>query len=287
MSGQEAHPDVQSVAEFRAGLVDGQRAAWLAEHLARCQRCGSVPARLDGVTAMLAAAPRPTMPADVTRRLTDVLAAEAAGRAAVTHRESAASQHAGAQPSAVESDRMPTSRNGSARRWGGRRRFAMPRLLLPVAVAACLLLAGGGILLSRIGGPAQGVSSAGSGARPHVGHSTTGFKSSLGTLQPNRVGIRFHNTGTNYQPGTLRAQVSDQIASGANGPATSGAGNSPSSLQTCVSAVTGASQPVFVDSARYQGRPAVIIATSSDVWVASPTCDTRHPHVIAHQRLSG
>lgn len=271
MTGQEAHPDEQTVAEFRDGLVHGQRAAWLAEHLARCPRCGTVPARLDEVTAMLAAAPAPAMPADVTRRLTDVLAAEAAGRAAAAVRDGATS--------------VEGSHRGPARRRGPRRRFTMPKLLIPVAVAACLLLAGGGIFLTKLGGVSPSVGSSSSKASPRPSVVMPGAQGPIRTSQ-GVSGTRTQDSGTNYEPATLRAQVRSQIAH-STGVVGNGAGSSVAAPQGCEYQVTHGVRPVFVDTARYQGKPAVIIATSTSVWVVAPACDSSHPRVIAHQLLAG
>src|SRR5690242_16313147 len=75
--GQMAHLDAEVLAEFRAGLIAGRRGAKITAHLTGCDRCTALDDQLAGVSALLAAVPRPAMPDSVARRLDAVLAAEA------------------------------------------------------------------------------------------------------------------------------------------------------------------------------------------------------------------
>jgi hypothetical protein len=55
--------------------------------------------------------------------------------------------------------------------------------------------------------------------------------------------------------------------------------------------VTSDSEPALVDSARYQGHPAMIIALShvgkqiSQAWVVGPACSASDTDILAHVTL--
>jgi len=75
-----AHPSLTELAEAAEGLLDDARSAEVQAHLAGCSRCQGNAAELRAVSATLAAAPAPTMPAEVAARLDRVLAGEAVHR---------------------------------------------------------------------------------------------------------------------------------------------------------------------------------------------------------------
>src|SRR5262249_27728355 len=174
MSGQR-HPDTEALADYRAGLIGGFRRRRLAAHVAGCAQCASVSEQLDAVGTMLASVPAPAVPDEVERRVAAALAAEATARQA--EGTGTARQAAGTAPQGEGSG--PARRAGGAARGGvppgpggGRRRrpggapepaggpgpggggAGPPRRFRPVMtlvpVAACLLLAGFGYLLSNI-----------------------------------------------------------------------------------------------------------------------------------------
>jgi hypothetical protein len=74
------HPSLTELAEAAEGLLDDARAAELQAHLAWCSRCQGNAAELRAVSATLATAPTPAMPADVAARLDRVLAGETVRR---------------------------------------------------------------------------------------------------------------------------------------------------------------------------------------------------------------
>jgi Putative zinc-finger len=78
----KGHADAETLAAFREGLLSRRRAARVSAHLAACPRCAESDARLAGITALLASAPAPPMPAGLSARIEAALAAEAAARAA-------------------------------------------------------------------------------------------------------------------------------------------------------------------------------------------------------------
>jgi anti-sigma factor RsiW len=80
-SAASAHPSLIELAEAAEGLLDDARSAEVRAHLAWCPRCQGSAAELKAVTATLATAPPPVMPAEVAARLDRVLAGEVERRA--------------------------------------------------------------------------------------------------------------------------------------------------------------------------------------------------------------
>lgn len=71
-----ACPDVGTLADLHAGLLDDSTAAELREHVGGCAACQSVLEALDATVASLAALPAVQMPAHVAARLDHALAVE-------------------------------------------------------------------------------------------------------------------------------------------------------------------------------------------------------------------
>ncbi len=253
MSGRTPHLDIEVLAEYRAGLIAGRRGAALAAHLADCDRCAALDSDLAEVSAVLAAVPPPTLPADLANRLDMALAAE------VAERES-------------HSERAVVARSGPRRTdgWlGWNRRFL--RVLVP---AAAVVLAGVGFGLSQVGG--SPVSTAASAPAPsaipaastvHAPHGSVRAGAVEGTTFP------FAVSDTNYTRATLRKQIEAAVRASATVPYAQVA---PQQVRACVPHVTGGAVPVLVQSAHYQGQPATVIVvhttTGDMVWVMSPRC---------------
>ena len=72
-----ACPDVDTLADYQAGVLDEQTAAEIAAHVAADPRCQQVLAALDATVAQLRSMPPVTMPDDVVQRIHAALAAEA------------------------------------------------------------------------------------------------------------------------------------------------------------------------------------------------------------------
>src|SRR5205823_89213 len=66
------------------GLLSRRRAAQVSAHLAACTQCAESDRGLAGITALLASAPAPPLPAGLSARIEAALAAEAAARAAAS-----------------------------------------------------------------------------------------------------------------------------------------------------------------------------------------------------------
>jgi hypothetical protein len=263
------HPDAETIAAYQAGAL----ARWrlfrrrrVAAHLAGCRVCAATARRLTTVTAVLAAAHHPTMPANVAERLTEVLAA---------------------QPTP---DSRLTTHGRSTRLLapsGGRR----PRLV-PVGVVVVILgvLGVGGYFLGQTQ-PSAGVSSSsatrsatrsgtdqsGGGVRmnpEHVGaqESTPGGQQS---------GYRVVASGTDYLPATLPAQVGQEMNDAALGKVAA-----PSALAGCVANVAAGSLVRFVDVAKYRGKRAWVIAASGRAWVTGTSCSATETDLLVTVALA-
>ncbi|SEP84592.1 zf-HC2 domain-containing protein [Microlunatus flavus] len=81
------HPSRDTLADAAEGLLEPAEAATVDAHVAGCADCRAELAAFSEVSTVLAAAPSPTMPADVAARLAAVLATEQAARevSAVLH----------------------------------------------------------------------------------------------------------------------------------------------------------------------------------------------------------
>jgi hypothetical protein len=272
---KERHPDTDDLAEFHAGLVTGRRGARIAGHLASCERCTALGRQLADVSALLAAVPAPAMPPSVAHRLDTVLASEVANKNYP--------ERAGADGSPETGSRPRRPRNQ------GFRLMAL-RVLAPVAV---VLLAAGGYGLSRLAsGPSSHESAASSAGTPSSGvrveaPATGGRVPRAGAaplpeqtgqprakpqfMSPHRFTVVISNT--DYRRGTLRQQLEAELRASASArPAQA----PPAQLMACVRLVTSDANPVYVESARFEGRPATIIVawknTGAVAWVAGAGC---------------
>jgi hypothetical protein len=70
----EPHPELDTLADLDAGLLEGSDAERIAGHVAGCARCGHVMAALGGVRADLRTLSAPPLPAAVAARLDATLA---------------------------------------------------------------------------------------------------------------------------------------------------------------------------------------------------------------------
>jgi hypothetical protein len=270
------------------GGVRTWRARRVAAHIAACPSCSALGRQLGQVTAVLAAVPPPPLPGDIARRLDAALAAEVAARVA----SGSALPEAGvpaAVPSGSSVRREPVVPGGQRwRRPPGSPRWRVPRPA-PVlaALALCLVLAGGGYLISQSGGTSSVSTSSAAGqtaqAPHHMSAAAGAMPDQVGPAGPRPAGpsYRVRSTNTDYLPATLRAQAQSELS-------TPPAGNSPSyALQACVIKVAGNDTPSFVDLARYQGRPATIIVARDHAWVTSWGCNATQHGVLDSVSLSG
>jgi hypothetical protein len=294
MSRHSAHVDVSVLAELSAGIIGGRRAARLHAHLAGCPRCARVSAGLSEVGVLLASVPSAAMPAAVTRRLSAAIAEEAAARSATA---GSPVRLAGQKPF-----------RRAERAGGGRPRN---RLTGPVAVrgfaaaAAVCLVAAGGYMVVQLTSPGRSGPTLPPGASggihygiqtgpgpyhvaPSPGHAIPG------SAQP---AFQVITSGTDYHPAALSAQVETELGKvgkiGADTRSGVPVGHQPTAQQDgCALLITSGVKPALVDSARYQGRPATVIALASgggqpgQAWVVGPTCSANKGDILTHVRLA-
>lgn len=262
-----AHLEYEILAELAEGLLDDEPAAAATAHLESCAECRDRSAELAEVSRLLAEVPVPPMPAELAGRIDAAIAAEAAATSSVPSLE--------------------------ARR--GRR-----HLRILSAAAAAIVVAGGGTMVARTvmnssitseaskaqsAAPAQQQddrSAAGTGAEVASPNSAPEVRSGATGDQYAIAG-----SGTDYRERTLGAQVAAELRSGGH-KVSPPAESSVQRLTACVRRIAPNRQPLLVDVAGYEGRPATIIALPSDaagrmdIWVVGPACSATTSDVIEH-----
>jgi hypothetical protein len=306
-----SHPDADTLAACREGLLGRRRSARIRAHLARCSRCASLDHELAAVTSLLASAPAPKIPDELAARLDTVLAAESAARA---RGESPAADGipataggipatAGATTGAADGGSGPAGQAGPRpsrpRSTRPARPWRVTALRAASVTAALLVIAGGGYGVSRLlqGGnsaenpPVSGGSHSLPSAAPgvhvprHGGNSAPG-PPGAGLMIPSG-GVSLVHSGTDYQPGQLTAQAEAVLA---RGPAQSGGQSTspvPTTLAGCVRLLAGLARPILADEASYGGQPATIIIRApagtrpGHVWVVVPGCSAAGRRLIS------
>jgi hypothetical protein len=289
------HIDPETLAAFREELLPRRKAGRVAAHLAECPRCAGLDAQLAGLPTLLAHTPAPPMPDALTARIEAALAAEAATRSAqapagIPGTEAAAgtsASPAGAREAGAR-DARPRSAVGAARgdrrQWGGAGR-SRRALRIAFAAAAVVVIAGGGLGVSRLflGGPAvNGASSSASGSGSPTRAPAAGPVQGAAPRNPSQganpagsppggehaasgslAGYPEVASGTNYRAGTLKAQVRATLIKfqGRKPPHLSGTVSPApfSRMALCLAGVMKGQRPRLVDVAQYEGRPATVV----------------------------
>lgn len=298
MRRHSAHVDADVLAELSAGLIVGRRATRIHAHLAGCERCAGVMARLSAVSVLLSAVPSPAMPESVTARLSSALAEEAAARSGTAAFP--------ARPAGRKAFNHDPERGR-----GIRSRLAWRGLAGPVAArafaaaaAACVLAAGGYTVmqLTTHGPIAPSRPRAGGGTHlmPGYGPMSHAPKGGLttpapahtvsaapGTLLPSFTVVR---SGTDFRPAHLAAQIESVLAR--TGPGGTEHVSSTTE-EDCVYGVTGGTRPSLVDEARYDGQPATVIALApsatqlGQAWIVGPRCSAEMNDILQRVQLPG
>jgi len=276
------HPDIDVLAEFRAGLITGRRGARITAHLAGCDRCTALDDQLAGVSVLLASVPAPAMPDRVAQRLDTALAAE------VARRDNAERvQGDGASESPVP------------RRPDGHRGFRLLSLRVLAPVAAVVVLAAGGYGLSRLVGPAsQTTASAAAGsasraATPASAPSTAGSAKSAGRANVPAAGPARITPGMVVVTSTMnfsRARLAQQVrAALLVSPAPGSTRAATAQLRGCVLGLIGDHPPERVESVRFEGKPAILVVARTGAgdtaWIASSDCSAANHHPLASTSL--
>ncbi|MDQ2811772.1 MAG: hypothetical protein M3Z75_07805 [Actinomycetota bacterium] len=282
MTGQPSHPDADVLAEFRAGLVTGRRAAMITAHLAGCARCTGLADELAGVSALLAAVPAPAMPDRVTQRLDTVLAAE------VAHRS--------------DSERARGNRPHDAatrRRWAGSGGFRRISLRVLTPAAAVLLVAAGGYALSHHGSSPQmlGISAGPASRAASAPLLAPAFPKAAGTAAAG-TSPRSHRmpaadlttiviSPVDFQAATLTPQLEADLRVPVTARTTHAAS---AGVRACVQRVSGRAAVLRIESAHFAGQPVTVVVTRTvtrtgqagdEVQLAGPGCSATSSHVLA------
>ena len=305
------HADAETLAAFREELLPRRKAARVSAHLAVCSRCAELDAQLTEVSALLTASTAPPMPDALTARIAAAIAAEAAARAATTADHAVATADGTVAVGAAGGGTGPHDRAARPARptrapsGPGRARLA---LRVAAVTAAVVVVAGGGYGVARLltANPESATSAgAGNEAAPAAGgHGAASEKTPGGLGAPSAARsaptARIVSSGTNYQPGQLKTQVSavlTQHRAGASAAAGFSQANQPTAsappVPACVPHVTGGKRPLLVDLAKYRGRPATVIvipgATSGTLraLVVAGRCPAATGRVLATTTFPG
>ena len=262
-----AHYDYETLADLAEGLLEDDKAASVNEHLDTCAECRERSADLADVSRILAEAPVPSMPADLASRIDSAIAAESERTATVASLE---------------------HRRTRRRHWR----------ILSAAAATVIVLGGGGVVAGMVlDGSDDRRSSANA---PVADNDDRAASDAPGAAQGSkkplvapdgragaRVPFRVSRSGTDYRAATLDKQVKDIITAPLGSSANADQAPPPA-LAGCVGEVTGGREPVLVDTARYEGAPATVVAapgTTSkalDIWVVGQGCTAQDTKVIKH-----
>lgn len=258
------HVDAEVLAELAEGLLDDETAAAATAHLRDCAECEEVAAALAGVTATLAAAPAPALPAHVAEGIDARLAQEAAARA-----------RPGAEPGAQAAETAPEaaassgSQGAEVTSLSAARRLRWSRAL--AAAAAAVVLVGGGFAVVNDMLKQQ----AASGGGAPLAQKDDAGEGEAGKLAAPKAAAPALRSGTDYTSSDLPAQA-EALARRAPARTTSasrepqlGTEGAPSAgLGDCLDGIAQRiGRPVLLaDEARYEGAPAtlVVVAGSSE-----------------------
>ena len=302
------HADAETLAAFREELLSRRKAARVSAHLAACSRCAGLDAQLTEVSALLTASTAPPIPDALTARIAAAIAAEAAARAATATDGAGATAEDTVAVGAAGGGTGPRDRAARAPRPPGGPGRARLALRVAAVTAAVVVVAGGGYGVARLltANPESATSAgAGNEAAPAAGGHGAASEKTPGGLGAPSAGrsaptARIVSSGTNYQPGQLKTQVSavlTQHRAGASAAAGFSQANQPTAsappVPACVPRVTGGKRPLLVDLAKYRGRPATVIvipgATSGTLraLVVAGRCPAATGRVLATTTFPG
>jgi hypothetical protein len=331
------HVGAQKLARFRQGDLGPRRSSRIGAHLAGCPRCRELDEDLAGVTTLLASVQPPPVPEQLAARIQTALTAEAARRVVRSDEDAATAaptpagtgsaengrHHRQPGPAGTEPTGTGPTENGRPRRepagHGRPRRLARPRpavALRALAAAAVVVLVAGGVYEIAHSESSSSSSSPSSAAGPAAAPaaSAPAFGPALRYRQAGGEGsVTPVMTGTDFTPGRLSPQVTEQLSqygrggalagpmapSATHGPEAAEGGRSAtfghmavSDLAGCVNRVAAGDLVLLVDVAHYQGAPATVIVTRGpaggpeQIWVVGPGCSASQSDVLDHTTLS-
>ena len=313
------HVRAETLARRREGKLSARKEASIDAHLSGCARCAGTSADLAAVSNLLARTQLPPMPDSLAERVQMAIASESAERAARVPAPATGKQAAG--PVDVAAD-VAAGAAGAGRRRAARR-LRRPRLSSPLVLrglagtAAVVAVAGVGFLLASghttQNGQNRSASGAPAGSGAHRASSTTRplVNGAAGQSRPVSLHYRLRgkiatttalSSSTNFRRDSLARNVRKDVATTARfGPNASAVptptglyaktalpeGLSVSRLEGCLGRVDAGRKILVVTIARFQGKPAAIVALRSlraadlfDVTVVGPSCSASHADVI-------
>lgn len=297
------HVSLDQLARLDARDLRPRKAARVSDHLAACTRCAEVSGRLSGVSALLSGVAYPAMPASVSVRIDNALAAEAAQRVAAE-----APTEAGRRdlPARSARSRLRYAWAGPGQDGRGRPAWRLPAQATRVlATAGAIIVVGaGGYEIAVHAGGAPATVSAGSGT--HAGAAQHGSPVSVGPQvtygqDGSAETIATVSSDTDFRAATLAGQAAAAVveaqvdgvhatpapaaAAGLRVPSASSAGGNKafgaasgaagSQLAGCIGRVVPAGQVVLlVEHARFEGaRATIIVSVPASARAASPPKD--------------
>lgn len=286
----QTHLDTDRLADLHEGLLDPAETAAAQEHLAGCSACAADLAAIAGLPGALSgAAEVGPMPDDVVRRIDRALADAAATPVTGT----------AARTVTPLADRRSSGPRGMR--------------LLQAAAVIVLLLAGGALGISALGGGDSNDRATSAGANGGAAREGSAPKS-----------FRLTVSGRNWTAQTLASSVpamaagtfgpvvnsDSQPSPAASGGTAAGSGDSAAAreladapaarlaggpaLAGCIAQLAGGpATPLAVDLAKYGGAPAAVVLLPTvgdpshvDVWVVSPDCSRADAHLIYFARVA-
>ncbi len=298
------HVGGTALARYREGDFGSRKSARIRAHLAACARCAAMDTDLAGLTALLARAPAPAMPDQVTTRIQAALMAEAASAAPAGDRVRQGTSRQPAEPVRPRRSRHAAGRAARGQRW------RLPELRPQLGTRALGAAAAAAAIAGGIYGVVQLAPTGQSALNTSAGGSAASESRAPASFTP-------VSTGTNFQHERLASQVRSLLLrsgrelapnQGTNvtgrpkaqpGPVRTGTlslgGISATALHGCVMRISAGSKVLLVDVDRYQDRRATVIVlagpgggtSGARVFVVGPGCSGTDSDLIARESLPG
>ncbi len=160
--------------------------------------------------------------------------------------------------------------------------------LMAAAAAAVVAVGGGAVAVRTVMDDADSKTAAAS--QPPVEEPLRPGDSAPRPQAAKSVPYTLIHSGTQYTADGLSSEISKSLSKAAFGHRPLAAVDDLS--RACVARVAGRSNPVLVDSATYEGRPATVIvlpgsdASHVDVWIVGPKCSVGATDLISHQQVA-
>lgn len=307
------HASAEELALLAEGELRRRKAVKISAHVAGCTQCTQVRAELTEVQTVLSAAPYPPLPAAVSVHI------ESALRVEVNHRIADAPATEAAR--GVLPVRNRRQRAGAVDRGWHLPGLSVPATRLVAAAGAVVLVGGGGFLVASNLTSAVPTSSSASGAAPSTNQPMTAGPNVTYGSPGSQHTVHSVSSRMNFVPKDLRSEVlaayHEAQVKGEAGNVSVGGTNVPSAgsvsasvaspLQTnaaaatggvvgtrlagCMKAVADGRMVLFLDLARYEGKPAVIVVLGSTVTsqaeaiVTASGCSATSPDVLTRAPL--